>query len=232
MIRSAFFLVVLLLSSNALASEVVQFTDRDLSAITTIMRPELNSIELDGRKVIFKPAPSLHYLGVESSETPLDMTVIADIVDLEFNHLKAKTPEIHFRDGSLELSVPVENRARAVQSALGSISFSDVILRAKLGWNTRTDGTQELTLNGTVFEGNLKGTGILRNKFILEKTRQLCMVLLQHSLKKMLATEKVQESVGSGLVEYAKFYTGNEVREIEPGSVQFFDNGIRYQIVQ
>jgi len=232
MIRSTLFFLMVMLSSNALASENVQFTDRDLSAITTIMRPELNSIELDGRKVIFKPAPSIHYLGIEESETTLDMTIIADIVDLEFNHLKAKTPEIRFRDGSIELAVPVENRSRAVQSALGSISFSDVILRAKLGWGTRTDGTQELVLNGTVFEGSLKGTGILRSRFILEKTRQLCVILLNRSLKKMLATDKIQQSIGSGLVEYAKFYTGSEVRELDPGSIRFYDNGIRYQVVQ
>lgn len=231
MIRSTLFFLLVMLSSTTLAAEV-QFTDRDLSAITTIMRPELNSIELDGRKVKFKPAPSIHYLGVEASETPLDMTIIADIVDLEFNHLKAMTPEIRFRDGSLELAVPVENRLRAIRSVLGSISFADVILRAKLGWNTRTDGTQELVLNGTYFEGNLKGTGILRNKFILEKTRQLCVILLNRSLKKMLATEKFQQSIGTGLVEYAQFYTGGEVKELDPGTIQFQDNGIRYQVVQ
>jgi hypothetical protein len=232
MIRSAFFFLMVMLSSNALAAESVQFSERDLGAIITIMRPELNSIELDGRKVIFKPAPSIHYLGIEESETPLDMTVIADIVDLEFNHLRAKTPEIRFRDGSLEVSVPVENRTRAVQSALGSISFSDVIIRAKLGWNTRTDGSQELVLKGTVFEGNLKGTGILRSKFILDQTRKLCLILMNQALKKTLASEQIQQSIGTGLVEYAKFYTGAKVRELDPGTIEFYDNGIRYQVVQ
>lgn len=229
--RSLFLIALVLFSaSSALAVESVQFTQQDLNSIVTLMRPELNSIEVHGRKVIFQPAPSIRYLGVEPSETPLDMTVIADVMDLEFNHLKAGTPEVKFKDGALELSVPVKDQNRAIQSVLGSISFSDVALKAKLGWKTNADGSQELVLVRTAFEGELKGTGILRSKFILEKTRQLCVFVLNQSLKKLLSIEKVQSSLASGLMEYAKFYTGYEVREFEPGSIQFFQGGIRYSV--
>jgi hypothetical protein len=229
-VKSILFLLSVFFSANALASQSVEFTSKELSAIMILLRPELNSIELHGRKAIYQPAPSIHYLGVEASETPLDLTVIADIVDLEFDHLKAKTPELRFQDGSFELRVPVEDRARAIRSRLGSISFEDVTLKAKVAWATRPDGTQELVLLRTAFEGSLKGSGILRSAFILRKTKDLCMMLLAKSMKKFLTTEKFQQSVSSGLVEYGKFYTGNEVKELEPGSIEFSANGIRYQV--
>jgi hypothetical protein len=230
MIRSFMLVAVFFLSSQALASQPVEFTEKDLDAVFTLMRPELNSVEVHGRKVIFQPAPAIRYIGIEASETPLDMTVIADIVDLEFDHLKAKTPELKFQDGAFELRIPVQDRVRAIRSRLGTISFEDVSVKAKVGWRTRTDGAQELVLLRTTFEGTLKGTGVLRSAFILRKTRELCMMLLSRSMVKFLATEKFQQSVASGLLEYSKFYTGFESQEVEPGSIGFTDHGIHYQV--
>ena len=217
-------------SANAFAVESVQFTNKELAAVFILMRPELNSIELNGRKAIFTPSPSIKYLGVEASETSMDLTVIADIVDLEFNHIKAKTPEVKFLNGSLEVSVPVEDQVRGVQSLLGSISFKNVVLKAQAGWSTRTDGTQELVLLNTKFEGSLKGTGVLSSGFILGKTRELCVSLLTKALGKFLATEKVQSSVSAGLLQYGKFYSGIEVKELIPGSIQFGNDGIQFDV--
>ncbi len=230
MIRSAWFVLFCLFSSSALAAQSVEFTERDLDAVFTLMRPELNAIEITGRKVIFQPAPSIRYLGIEPSETPVDLSVLGDIVDLEFDHLKAGTPELKFMNGAFELRVPVQDRAKAIRSRLGSISFEDVSVKARVGWKTRTDGTQDLVLLKTAFEGTLKGTGVLRSQFILRKTRELCMLLLSHSMKKFLATEKFQQSVNSGLLEYSKFYTGAEAQGLEPGSIVFSDHGIHYQV--
>jgi hypothetical protein len=194
------------------------------------MRPELNSIELNGRKLIYQPSPSIRYMGVENSETPIDLTVIANIVDLEFNHLKAKTPVITMKNGSIEVTVPVEDRVRGVQSNLGSISFKDVALKAAVSWQTSTDGTQYLVVSKTVFEGSLKGSGVLSNNFILRKTRDLCVHLLTKALKKFLITEKFQNAVSTGLIQYGKFYSGTEVKELVPGSIQFIENGIVYNV--
>ncbi len=230
MIRIHFIVIFLGLGSAAWAENSVQFTNKELNAVITLMRPELNSIELHGRKAILDPSPSIKYLGVEASETPLDMSVIADIVDLEFNHVKAKTPEIKLQNGFFELSIAVEDRVRAVQSNLGSISFKDVVLKTQLGWNIRPDGTQELVLLKTTFEGSLKGTGILRSNYILSKTRSLCVSLLGKSLRKFLMEEKFQNTVRTGLIEYGKFYTGIDVKELVPRSIQFVENGMKFQV--
>lgn len=222
--------LVLCFTSKALAVESVQFTNKELGAVYTLMRPELNSIELNGRKLVFNPSPSIRYLGVENTEMPLDLTVIANIVDLEFNHLKAKTPVITIRNGSIEVTVPVEDRVRAVQSNLGSISFKDVALKTTVGWNTRPNGVQELVVLSTVFEGSLKGSGVLSSNFILRKTRDLCVSLLTKALRKFLATEKFQNAVATGLIEYGKFYSGVEVKELSPNSMRFVENALQYEV--
>lgn len=230
MIRTLILTIIFSFTSSALALESVQFTNKELGAVFTLMRPELNSIELNARKLIYQPSPSIRYLGVENSETPLDLSIIADIVDLEFNHVKAKTPLITMKNGSFEVAVPVEDRVRGVQSHLGSISFKDVVLKTTVGWKTRTDGTQELVVTKTVFEGSLRGTGVLSSQFILRKTRDLCVHLLTKALKKFLMKEKVQNTVATGLIQYGKFYTGTEVKELVPGSIQFVENGIQYNV--
>jgi hypothetical protein len=230
MIRIYIMILLFGFSSSALAVETVQFTNKELNAVFTLMRPELNSIELQGRSAIFDPSPSLKFLGIEHSEIPLNLTVIANIVDLEFNHLKTKMPILKFQDGSFQLVVPVEDQSRGVQSNLGSISFSNVVLTAQLAWQTRTDGSQELVLQKTSFGGTLKGTGVLRSNYILGKTRELCMTELTKALKKMLDGEKIQNAVSSGLINYGKFYTGIDVESISPGSIQFFSDGIKYDV--
>ena len=194
------------------------------------MRPELNSIELQGRSAIFDPSPSIKFLGVEHQEIPLNLTVIAALVDLEFNHVKAKMPQITFQDGSLNLILPIEDQPRAVQSGLGSISFQNVSLTAKLSWETHTDGSQSLEIQKTIFNGTLAGTGVLRSQFILNNTRDLCVSLLTKSLKKMLSGEKIQDGITTGLLDYGKFYTGKQTTEVIPGSIQFSADGINYGV--
>ncbi len=230
MIRYLPITMFFIFASNAQAAESVQFTNKELAAVFTLMRPELNSIELNARTVTFNPSPSLKFLGVGASVSPLDLTVIGNIVDLEFNHIKAKTPEIKFQNNIFEVSVPIEDRDRGVQSKLGSISFKNVALRAQFVWNTRTDGSQELVLSKTNFDGTLSGTGILRSSFILGKTRDLLVSLLRKSMVKFIESEKFQTSVNSGLISYSKFYTGMEIMELVPGSIQFYNDGIQYNV--
>jgi len=230
MIRYIFAIIILSISSSALAFESVQFTNKELAAIFTLMRPELNSIELNGRKAVFTPSPSIKYLGVEASEIPLNLGGIANIVDLEFNHIKAKTPEIKFQNGSLTVSVPVEDQNRGIQSVLGSISFQNVVLNAQVGWTTLSNGSQEIILLGTDFQGDLKGTGVLRSKFILDNARKLLVNLLSNSINNFLKSEKLQNSVSAGLIQYGKFYSGIEVKDLLPGSIQFWNDGIKYNV--
>lgn len=229
MVRHLFILAILLLSTKVFALPV-QFTNKELAAVYTLMRPELNAIELHGRKANFTPSPSMKYLGLEQSSTPLDLTVIANIVDLEFNHIRAKTPEIKFQNGVFELRVAVEDRVKGVQSYLGSISFKDVAVRAQVGWQARSNGSQELVLLKTYFDGTLKGTGILKSDYILGKTRDLCLSELTKAIRKFLTTEKLQNAIQAGLLEYGKFYSGMDAKELTPGSIQFVSDGIKFNV--
>ena len=219
-----------LMPVHAFAQTDVRFTSRELDAAFVLMRPELNSIELDGQEGVFDPAPSLKYLGVDHETFDIDLGWIANIADLSFHHLKANMPEVRFQSGALQIVIPIADQQKAVQSRLGAISFKNVQLTANLGWRNRTDGSQALALVSTRFDGQLSGTGILRSSLILRKTKELAMKVLTTQVQKMISKPQVQDAIQTGFLNWAKFYTGTEYREIRAGSIQFFENGIDYQV--
>jgi hypothetical protein len=226
---------LILASITAQAQVNVKFTNQELAAAFTLMRPELNSIELNGRTGVYEPAPSLKYLGVDRQSFTIDMGwIVNNVADLEFNHVKAKMPQVTFQQGTFQIAIPIEDRASAVQSRLGSISLKNVVVTASVGWQTRPNGRQELVLVSSRFDGQLSGTGILRSSLILSKTKELMMKLLNNQVKTILSKPNLQDAVQSGLLNWAKFYTGSEYHEVTAGSVQFFNdgslNGISYSV--
>lgn len=226
--------LLILFTTTVYAQETVRFSSKELDAAFVLMRPELNSIELDGKKGVFEPAPSLKYLGVEREEFIVDLGFIANVADLRFNHLKAKLPQVSFEEGAFRITVPLEDQTKAIQSALGSISLKGVDLVAVLGWKTLTSGQQELVVISTQMKGTLAGSGVLRSSFVLGKTRELLMKVVGNLVRKLLAKEKVQTGLGAGLVTWSRFYSGTEYQSIVPGSLQFFNEGrvggIQYQV--
>jgi hypothetical protein len=225
---------LVLFSINVYAQAPVKFTEKELAAAFTLMRPELNSIELDGRTGIYTPAPSIRYLGVERETFAIDLGWIANLADLKFNHIKAKMPTVAFQAGSFQLTVPLEDRSSAVQSRLGAISLKDVSVTAVLGWRTRSDQRQEIVLLSTRFDGKLSGSGVLRSSLILSKTRELIVKTMTSQIKKLIANARVQEAAQNGLLKWSGFYTGQDWQEITPGSLQFFngsdESGLSYTV--
>jgi len=217
-------------TGRALASSEVRFTPKELKAGFVLLRPELNSIELNGRKGVFTPAPALRFFGIEDQIFEINFNSLIDLIDLEFNHLKAKVPEVRFVDGALELSIPLFDQETVLQSRLGSISIQGVSLVAILGWQGTSDGHQELVLTHARFNGDLKGTGILRSDYILMKTKKFLLHLLSKQVRVILQSPAVQDSVGRGLQTWARFTLGFQTHEVIPGSIGFDQEGIHYRV--
>jgi len=223
------FAVVALLAfgvSRAVAETKVRFTDRELKAAYVLVRPELNSIEVNGRSGTFSPAPALRFFGLGDLHFQFNFNDIVNLVDLEFNHLKAKTPQIQFTNGALELTVPLYDQNKVLQSKLGSISISDVSMIAVLGWQEQSDGSQRLVIRKTRFNGDMKGTGLLKPEFILMKVKGYLLKVLTDQVKTIINAPAVQESITQGLFTWAKFTTGSEQRMILPKSLLFYQNEI------
>ncbi len=223
-------LPLILTYSTALGATEVRFTPRELDAGYVLLRPELNSIELNGHEGTFKPAPALRFFGIEQQTFEIDFNPIIDLVDLEFYKLRAKVPAIRFSDGSLELRIPLHDQDRVLQSRLGAISIQGVTLIANLSWVTNNTGAQELALKSTRFEGAMSGSGILCNDFILKKTKKFLLYLLSRQVGQILKTPLVRESVANGLQAWARFTLGYQPHGVVPGSIHFESEGLRYEV--
>ncbi len=57
----------------------IQFTDKELQASYTLVRPELSQIEFHGQKGKFDPAPAIKFFCVDQQEIDNDLSGIGNI---------------------------------------------------------------------------------------------------------------------------------------------------------
>jgi hypothetical protein len=224
----------ILLATPALAQTEIQFTNKELSAAFVLVRPELNTLEVNGRTGVYTPSPALRFFGLGDQQFEIESSTLIQLADIEFNHVKSKTPEISFDSGVFTVKLPVEDQVRAIQSRLGSISTVGIALTANLSWQARADGSQELVLASTSMQGVIRGTGALAPNFVLNQVRSLIMKTLTRQIRTILAKQDLQDAIQKGLLAWSKFYTGTEYHSVTPGSVNFFrtatDSGLQFQV--
>ena len=215
-------------------ASTVQFSNEELRAVLALLRPDRSVIELDHRTAKFTPAPSLKFIGVPPAEKKLDLSFIAKLVDLRFDHVIAGIPEIQFGAEELRLIIPVNDNERALRSLLGSIGFKSVAVTAVFGWVELDSAHPRLELLGTEISGDITGKGVLGLKPVIKKVREFAMKTLEDAVTKLLSQEKVKEAVEKGLLTYAEFQNGDPARSIVPSSLRFFSegdqSGIRYLV--
>jgi hypothetical protein len=216
-------------SAAALAQQTVQFTNRELAAGFVFLRPEMNSISLDGRTGTFTPSPALQYLGIQPETFQLDMSTLGDIADIEFNQLKTKSFDVSFSDHTLKVNVQMEDQAQAVRTRVGAISIQNLGITVSADFEN-FDAGQELTVASSEITGTMTGTGVLHANWILKAVKKLVLKTITNKIKAALETSTTQESLQKGLTSWAKFYDGKSVQEIIPGSIQFTDDGISYEV--
>jgi hypothetical protein len=231
-------LVLLLLSSSAYANFVdeslpIQFTNKELQAAYTLVRPELSQFEFHGEKGKFNPAPAIKFFGVDQQEFDVDLSVIGNILDLRFYHLRAQVPQLRFESGELLIELPMEDNPRAFRSALGSIGCRNAALIAALKWRVSATGDYRLVLTSVKYRGTLIGSGVFRSGLMLRQAKKLLLNVLENQLQKMLNKPEVQSSIMAGLLQWGRAYTGLTYSRILPNTLDFFEangvSGIRYQ---
>jgi hypothetical protein len=224
---------LILMSISAYAQTQVQFTNKELAAAFVLIRPELNSIEMNDRTGVFTPSPALRFFGLGDPQFDIDSSAV-QLADIEFDHLKSKPPSVSFEAGALVLNVPLEDKIHAIHSRLGSISTVGVVLSANAGWTTLANGTQVLGITSVQMTGRLQGTGALAPNFVLNQVRALVIKILTRLLSQQLASQNIQDQIQKGLLTWSKFYTGVEYHSIVPGSINFYstgtDSGLQFQV--
>jgi hypothetical protein len=183
---------------NASATQTVTLTDRELSAAYTLLKPEQNVLIFEGQEGFFTPSPPLQFLGFQPKSIPVDLKAIGDILDIQFHHFSAQTPEVKFLEGSLLIAIPLGNQVKAIQSRLGAISLNQVSLVAKLKWVKTSSQTQELRLASSQWTGKMSGTGVFKSKLILDATKKLALKTMNRELNKVLSQASTyQDSIST-----------------------------------
>lgn len=221
-------LVVLAFSPTALfAATSVKFSEVDLRALVQLAQPGQTALRFDGRRGEFRPGPSLRFAGLEPEDFEIDLSLGADLVDLRFNDLRAKTLSLVFETNRARLDFAIEDREKAIKSALGSVSLKGVVVSAWVRF--AADGSSRLVFDEGAVAGELKGTGLLKPRWVIDGIRKTVLKSLKTQVERQLARVLVQDSIEKGLVVWARFSADERLARVVRGSAKVSASGLRYE---
>ncbi|GEM_PF-1453969 len=209
------------------AATAVTFADADLGAFVQLVKPEQTTIRLDGRTGQFSPGASLQFAGLEPQTFDIDLNLGADLVDLHFNNLRAKTPTVHFETDRIRLDIAFEDQTKAIRSILGAISLRGVTISAWVRF--AADGSTRITYDSGAITGEVKGTGFLGARWIIDAIKKVALKALKSQLETQLGRANVEASVEKGFITWAKFSADDRLARVTPGTVKVSPTGIQFQ---
>lgn len=212
---------------SALAATSVQFSKKELDAFTTLVKPEFTTIRLDGRRGEFRPGPSLLFIGLEPQTFDIDLKPGGDLIDLRFHEFRATAPMLSFGQNRIRIEISFADQEKAIRSALGAIHFRGVKLVAWLTLSSE-NGIRVSYERGEL-QGELKGTGLLRPRWVIDAIRKIALKSLKTEIERTLGRVTVQASIGKGFVTWAQFSAEQNLTRILPNSVIVSESGIAYE---
>lgn len=212
---------------SGLASTPVRFSKGDLAAFVTLVKPELSTIRVDGRKGQFRPGPSLIFVGLEPQDFDIDLNNGADLVDLRFHEVRAKAPTLSFEKNLARLEIAFSDQDKAIRSALGSIHFRGVKVVAWISVSSES-GVRVRYDHGEL-QGELKGTGLLKPRWVIDLVRKVVLKSLKTEVERTLSRPAVQASIEKGFITWARFSSEADATRVAPNSVSISEAGIAYE---
>jgi len=212
---------------SGLASSAVRFSKTDLDAFVTLVKPELTTIRVDGRKGQFRPGPSMIFAGLEPQDFDIDLNNGADLVDLRFHEVRAKAPTLSFGKNLARLEIAFSDQDKAIRSALGSIHFRG--LKVVAWMSVSSENGVRLRYDHGELQGELKGTGLLKPRWVIDIVRKVILKSLKTEVERTLARASVQASIEKGFVTWARFSSEADATRVAPNSISITESGIAYQ---
>lgn len=215
-----FFTIILLfglLSFQALATQAIRFSADDLNAITALAKLDRTTFTIDGLQGKFSPGPSLQYMGVQEQVFDIDLNVGGGLVDLRFNQFQSLTPSIKFLSDQVQIDFPIQDQDKVVKSRFGSVSVKDVKLVALIGFK---NGNPELTWIDGKIEGQLRGTGLLKPRWVLDAIKKTALKTLKSQIESQLKRPDIGAAIENGFKTWARFSEYPNTQTIVPGSVR------------
>lgn len=211
--------------ASLFAGTPVVFGAEDLAAFVRLAKPEASSLRIDGRTGEFRPGPSLRFAGLEAQSFDIDLKLGADLVDLRFDSLVAGAPRATFERGRIRLDLAFADREKAIRSAVGSISLKGVSITA---WIRFAPGG-ELAFDSAALNGELRGSGLLKPKWVIEALKKSALKTLRNQIELQLGRPGVRDSLEQGLVTWARFSADPRFTRVTPGTTSVSESGIRYE---
>lgn len=205
------------IATPAYAIQEIHFTSDDLAAIIHLAKPERSILVVDGLEGKFTPGPSLEFAGMQEQTFKIDMNIGGGLVDLKFNHFQALPPTLRFLPDQLQIDIPVKDQEKVIQSRFGSISVKGVKLVGTLGFR---NGNADLVWIGSKLEGQMKGSGLLKPKWVMDAIKKTALKTLKSEVEKQLNRPDVRTSLEEALMGWAKISELPKAARIVPGSIQ------------
>jgi hypothetical protein len=213
--------------ASLFAGTAVTFATADLDAFVQLARPDQTTIRIDGLAGEIHPGNSLRFAGLEDQTFDVDLNFGGALVDLRFNNLRAKTPKVSFEADRIRLDIALEDQAKAIRSALGSISLNGVTLTAWVRF--AADGSTRIVYDKGAITGELKGSGLLKPKWVIDAVKSVALKSLKTQVERQLARSLVQDSVAKGFVLWSRFSTDPRFTRVSPGTVKVSADGIHFE---
>jgi hypothetical protein len=216
---------IAMIPAPTLAGTAVQFQSADLAAFVQLAKPEQSNLRIDGLTGHFTPGPAVHFAGLEAQDFDVNLNLGGELVDLRFNDLRTKAPKVTFEAGRIRIDISFEDQAKAIKSALGSISVKDLTITAwaRIG----ADGT--IAYDSGSIAGGLSGTGLLKPKWVINAVRNIALKTLKKQMDRQLSRPLVQDALEKGLVVWSRFSTDARFTRISAGTVKITADGIQYE---
>jgi hypothetical protein len=218
--------ILMIFPSFAYSANEIRFAATDLGALIELSKPNQTTLKLDGRRGEFVPGPSLLYVGLHPIAFDIDLSV-GELVDMRFNQVKGKSITLALEDGRARLSIAIEDREKAIKSALGSIDFKNLVLTA--GFKFAPDGSNRLILENSTISGELRGRGLLKPKWVIDSLRKTALKVLRSQVEKQISQPTFQEAFAQGMIIWAKFSSDERLTKVVPGSSVISQAGLIYQ---
>jgi hypothetical protein len=208
----------------------VTLSGTEIDCVATLLHLGQDHLVLDGRQGIYTPAPGLRRLGVKSISFDVPLDGIAQLVNVKLHDLNSLGAQIQLEGDQITLRLPFEDEGKELTTAVGSVDMTNIAVVAVLKAVTRAGGTQVLYPVSSRFEADLKGSGLLSSKLVLDQVRKIVGSTLEKEVKMIFEIGGLQDGLVEGLKTWGEFATGREWNELAPGTLRIEGGMITYSV--
>jgi hypothetical protein len=210
-------------------TQTILLRQAELDALQVLAKFNDFQVYMHGQMGRITPPAAIRYLGVPILDFELELSKVMDMVNLRFNDVNSNGASLTMSGDSIELKLHFEDRDKELLSRVGSIDLSNFHGYARMKVENQAGGDWTFTPVECEIRGEMKGTGLLSNKWVLERVR----ILVQEEIKRQLETIfgiRTRDQKAESLLTWAAYSTGSDWKSVVPGSVKIESGILVYSV--